>query len=44
MRYSQTFADPEDPELAPSWAAEAARDGRNEKTGSNGSGWEYNRC
>ena len=44
MRYFQAFAHLEEPEVAPSWAAGVARDGRNEKNGSNGSGWEYNCC
>ena len=31
-------------ELAPSWAARVARDGKVERNGSNGGGSVYNRC
>jgi len=37
------LAYPEEAELAPSWAASVARDGKNEKNGSNRDGWIYNR-
>jgi hypothetical protein len=32
------------PQLALSWAARVARDGKDEKTALNGGGWMYNRC
>jgi hypothetical protein len=41
MRRSQVFPYPEEPELAPSWAAGVARDGKNERNGSNGGGRMY---
>jgi hypothetical protein len=43
MRQFQVFTYPEEPELAPSWAAGVARDGKTERKGSNGGGWVYNR-
>ena len=43
MRHFQVFAYPEEPDLAPSCAAGVARDGKNERNGSNGGGWVYNR-
>ena len=42
MRHFQVFAYPEEPELAPSWAAGVARDGKNEKNSSKIGGWMYN--
>jgi hypothetical protein len=42
MRHFQAFAHPEEPEVAPYWAAGVARDGENETHGSDGTGWVYN--
>jgi hypothetical protein len=44
MRHFQAFAQPEEPGVAPLWAAGVAPGGRNEKNGSNRTGLEYNRC
>ena len=43
LRPFRLLADPEEPELALSWAAGVARDGKNERNGSNRVGWMYNR-
>ena len=42
MRHFRVFTYPEEPELAPSWAAGVARSGKDERTGSSGGGWVYN--
>jgi hypothetical protein len=39
MRQFQVLAYPEKPELAPSRAAGVARDGKDNRNGSNGGGW-----
>jgi hypothetical protein len=39
MRHFQVLAYPVEPELAPSWAAGVARDGKNERNGFNRDGW-----
>lgn len=38
------FPYPEEADLASSWAAGLARDGKNERNGSNGGRWMCNRC
>ena len=44
MKHFQVSTYPEEPELAPSWAAGVARHGRDSKNGSNGGVWLYNGC
>lgn len=42
MRHFRVVTYPEEPDLAPSWAAGAARGGKDERNGSKGGAWMYN--
>jgi hypothetical protein len=41
MRQFLVFPYPEEAALAPSWHAGVARDGKDNRNGSNGGGWEH---